>query len=215
MFCFKLKGEALHCCKTWKSQIHYLPVIRVLVFSIFLSTHRAQWSYLLGKKKCSYPWFSINFALSDSIIHTYFGDSDYSGLYYIKHLGEVAQCKVVSQEGKWLLIAEKYLLRAIKVARFTSQYTKHSNHQQDCFLLLGRNHNCDYLVKTPQSLITNMVNLVEQQKKPLFFTCHGHWMSIWAKLSPQGTFLASPKENSLSYSRSDMPINEAWWIHSY
>ena len=54
--------------------------------------HRAQWSYWLGKrKKAIIPVPNcINIAVGDSIIHIYFGDSDYSGLYYIKHLGEVA-----------------------------------------------------------------------------------------------------------------------------
>lgn len=102
--------------------------------------------------------------LRDSIIHTYFGDLAYSGLYYIKHLGEVAQLRVMSQERKWLLTAENYLLRASEAQQPPAR-----------LILLGQSHECNYLVKTPQSLITNMVNVVEEQKKKSrFFTCHGH-----------------------------------------
>lgn len=43
------------------------------------------------------PGFPLT-VFKDSIIHTYFGDSDYSGLYYVKHLREVAQCEVMSQK---------------------------------------------------------------------------------------------------------------------
>lgn len=115
------------------------------------------------KKKENYPWFSINVVLRGSTIHTYFGDSAYSRLYYIRHLGEVAQLRVMSQEGKWLLTAGKYLLRANEAQQPPAR-----------LILLGQSHKCNYLVKTPQSLITNMVNVVEEHKKKIPFL-HMPW----------------------------------------
>lgn len=84
-------------------------------------------------------------------------------LIWIKHRGKGRWY----HERKAALTAVKHLLRASKVARFTSQCIKHSSHQQSCLLLFRRNHKCNHLVKSVQSLITNIANLMKQHKPTL------------------------------------------------